>query len=222
MLDGADAQRCAGLEGAWKDVRGFERLGVAPLMQRFIGIKGAVDHPIDLACAVVEANRPRLEVDTGPREGTDLTDPQPAPHHEQKHRAVAQPINHPEQLDEIIFVHRFGKTLRDDHLMPAPMNRLLGDQPPLMQEAKETVRDAQEVIDRRGCEALAVGGEEPRLHIGGPGGRQILIETRLPGRGEQHAKAFQRVEGAFDCCRRILPRLQVREVGGHEILTLRA
>ena len=47
---------------------------------------------------------------TGPREGTHLTDPQPAPHHEQKHRAVARPIDHPEQLDEIIFVQRFGKT----------------------------------------------------------------------------------------------------------------
>ena len=69
-------------------------------------------------------------------------------------------------------------------MMPAPLNRLLGDQPPLVQEAKETVHDAQEVIDRRGCEALAMGGEEPCLHIGGPGGRQILIETRLPGRGE--------------------------------------
>jgi hypothetical protein len=74
-LNGADAQRCAGLEGAWKDVRGFERLGVAPLMQRFVGFKGAVDHPIDLACAGVEANRPRLEMATGPREGPDLTDP---------------------------------------------------------------------------------------------------------------------------------------------------
>jgi hypothetical protein len=67
-----------------------------------------------------------------------------------------------------------------------------------------------------------VGGEEPRLHIGGPGGRQILRETRLPCRGEQHAKAFNRVKGACDRCRRLLPRLQVREVGGHEILTLRA
>jgi len=107
-------------------------------------------------------------------------------------------------------------------MMPAPMNWWLGDQPPLMQEAKEAVHDAQEVIDRRGCEALAVGGEEPRLYIGGPGGRQILIETRLPCRGEQHAKAFNRVEGAFDRCRRLLPRLQVREEGCHEILTLRA
>jgi hypothetical protein len=111
-------------------------------MQRFVGIKGEVDYPIDLAFAVVDANRPRFEIDTRPREGTDLTDPQPAPHHEQEHRAVAQPIDHPEQLDEIIFVHRFGKTLRYDHLMPAPMNRLLGNQPPLVQEAKETVHDA--------------------------------------------------------------------------------
>src|SRR5919108_5400697 len=170
MLDGADAQRRAGLEGAGKDVRGLERLRVAPLMQRSVGIKGEVDHPIDLAFAVVEANGPRLAMDAGPREGTDLPDPQPAPQHQQKHRAVAQPINHPEPLDELLFAHRFGKTLGYGHMMPAPMNRLLGDQPPLMQEAKETVHDAQEVIDRRGCEALAVGGEEPRLYIGGPGG----------------------------------------------------
>jgi hypothetical protein len=123
MLDRADAQRCAGLEGAWKDVRGLEWLGVAPLMQRFVGIKGEVDHPIDLAFTVVEANGSRLEIDAGPREGADLTNSQPAPQHQQTPRAVAQPINHSESLDEIIFVPRFGKTLGDDHLMPA-MNRL--------------------------------------------------------------------------------------------------
>src|SRR6266511_144658 len=106
MLDGADAQWRAGLEGAWKDIRRLERLGMAPLMQRFVGIKGEVHHPIDLAFAVVDANGPRLEIDAGPREGTDLTDPQSAPQHQQKHRAVAQPINDPEQLDEIVFAHR--------------------------------------------------------------------------------------------------------------------
>jgi hypothetical protein len=125
-------------------------------------------------------------------------------------------------LDEIVFAYRFGKTLGHDHVMPAPMNRLLGDQPPLVQEAKEAVHDAQEVIDGRGGQALAVGGEEPRLHIGGSGGRQILIEARLPCRREQHAKAFERVEGALDCRGRILPRLKVRELGCHEILTMRA
>src|ERR671918_2606092 len=81
MLDGADAQRRAGLEGTGKDVCGLERLGVAPLMQRVVSITGAVDHPIDLAFAVVDANGPRLEIDAGPREGADLTDPQPAPQH---------------------------------------------------------------------------------------------------------------------------------------------
>jgi hypothetical protein len=220
--DGAAAQRCAGLEGAGNDGRGFARLGVAPLMQRVVGLTGAVDDPLDLALAVVEATRPRVEIDPRPRAGPDLTDPQPAPHHAPEQRAVAQPIDHPEPLAESIVVPRFGKTLRDDQLMPAPMNRWLGNQPPLVQAATATGHDAQAVIDRRGGEALAGGGEEPRLHIGGPGGRQILVETRLPGRGEQHAKAFQRVEGAGDGCRRLLPRLQVREVGGHEILTLRA
>jgi hypothetical protein len=78
------------------------------------------------------------------------------------------------------------------------------------------------VIDRRGGEALAVGGKEPRLHISGRGGRQILIEARLPWGGESHAKAFERVQGALDCCRGILPRLQVCEVGGYKTVTLRA
>jgi hypothetical protein len=79
----------AGWRGLGKTVRRLERLGVAPLMQRFVGIKGEVDHPIDLAFAVVDANGPCLEIDAEPHEGTDLTDPQPAPQHQQKHRAVA-------------------------------------------------------------------------------------------------------------------------------------
>jgi hypothetical protein len=65
-----------------------------------------------------------------------------------------------------------------------------------------------------------MGGEEPGLHIGGRGGRQILIEARLPWPGESDAQAFERVQGAVDRCRSILPRLQVCEVGGYQTLTL--
>jgi hypothetical protein len=131
-LESADAERRAGPAGAGKAVCGLERLGVAPLMQRVVGIKGAIDHPIDLAFTVVDAHGSRLEIDAGPREGADLTNSQPAPHQQPKHRALAPPINPSESLDEISFVPRFGKTLGDDHMRPAPMNRWLSDQPPLV------------------------------------------------------------------------------------------
>ena len=76
------------------------------------------------------------------------------------------------------------------------------------------------MIDRQGGKALAMGGEEPCLHIGGRGGRQILLEARLPWPGESDTKAFERVQGALDRYRRILPRLQVCAVGCYKTLTL--
>jgi hypothetical protein len=145
-------------------------------MQRVVGITGEVDHPSALALTVVDATSPRLEIAAGPREGADLTTSPPAPPHQQKHRAVAQPITPAEAVDERICGHRLGKTLGDEHMMPAPMKRLLSDQPPLGSEAKAAVHDAPEVIERRGGKALAMGGETPGLHIGGRGGRQILID----------------------------------------------
>ena len=175
MLDGSDTQRHARLRDwerrTWP--RTVECGATDAARCRHQGRSRPPDRP---GLAVVNAKGPRFEIDAGPREGADFTNSQPAPQHQQKHRAIAQPINHPEQLDEIIVAHRFGKALRDDHLMPALMNRLLDDQPPLVQEAKETVHDAQEVIDRRGARPLRWAARS-HLDIGRRGGRQILIET---------------------------------------------
>jgi hypothetical protein len=131
MRDGADAQRRTGLERTGQDVGGLARLRVAPLLQRCVGITGAVDHPIDLALAVVEAPGPRLEIAAGPRAGAARTNSPPAPPPQHQQRAGAHPSHPPAHVHERSVVPRWGKTLGDEPLRPAPLPRVRRDQPPL-------------------------------------------------------------------------------------------
>src|SRR5437867_4284517 len=88
VLDSANAQRDAMLEGTRKDIRRLPWLGIPPLAQDVGDIGRGVDHPIHLPFAVVDADGADMAVDGRPSEGTDFPDPETTAQHQEKHRAV--------------------------------------------------------------------------------------------------------------------------------------
>jgi len=94
--------------------------------QRVRDIRRIIDHAIHLPFALVDANGPCLDIEGGPGERTHLPDAQPTAQHQQKHRPIPQPIDDPEQTEQVVFRCRFGQGVGHQHLMAVPSNGLLG------------------------------------------------------------------------------------------------
>src|SRR5688572_26876192 len=102
--------------------------------------------------------------------------------------------------------------------MSAPVDGLLEQLPLCLQIGKESVQYAEEMVNGRRRQALAVGGLEPRIDIVGSRVRQILIEARLLDGGDQHTEAFDRIARGPKRGGGILSRLEMAEVRGHPCL----
>jgi hypothetical protein len=149
MLDGTDAQGETVLERTGKEVGGHWRLPPPPVAQRLRDISRIIDHPIHLPFAVVDADGLCPDIDGGPGERADLPDAQPTAQHEQKHRPIPEPIDDPEQTEQVVFGHQFGQGVGHLHLMAAPIDRLLGDPAVVLQEGKKPVQAFEDGVDSR-------------------------------------------------------------------------
>jgi hypothetical protein len=88
-LEGPDAQRRAGCQGAWPHGHRLRRVGAAPWAQGVRDIRRIRDHAIEQPLAVVDPDGPGLGVDGGPGQGADFSDPEATAPHQQPQEAVA-------------------------------------------------------------------------------------------------------------------------------------
>ena len=103
---------------------------------------GERDDAIHLAFTVVYTECVALQVDGRPRQVTDFADAEAAPQHQQKHRAVFQPIDHAKEGDDLGLGHRPGKPCGHEDLVPGELNRRLYQGTLGMQEDKKALQPA--------------------------------------------------------------------------------
>src|SRR5262249_8140626 len=108
------------------------------------------------------------------------------------------------------------------HSVTTGVNRLVGQQPVLLEKGAEAPNHTQCGLDRRRCQAMALYRLKPGIHIGRGQTGHILPEGRLPRRGQQPIEWEQGSEGGLQ---RFGPRVtgsQVGQVLRHEVLIQRA
>jgi hypothetical protein len=105
--------------------------------------------------------------------------------------------------------------------MFAPVDGLLEELPLRLQKGREPVPHAEEMVDGRRRQSLAVGDLESRIEIVGSRVRQILIAVRLLDGWDQHTAAVARIARGPERGGGILPRPEMSEAQYHPCLMLR-
>ncbi len=88
--------------------------------------------------------------------------------------------------------------------MSTVIDRQPGESPLLLQEGKEAVRCAQNVVDRGWGETVVVGRIEPRIDIVQGGMREVSIDPGLACHRQEHAEGFDDADGGLDRRRSIM------------------
>ena len=102
------------------------------------------------------------------------------------------------------------------HRMATGVNRVVGQQPLLLEEGAEASHDAEQTVARGGRQAFPLRCLKPGIHIGGGQTRHILPETWLPRGGQEPIEGDQCSEGGLQRFGAVVTGPQVGQVIRHE------
>jgi hypothetical protein len=217
-LDGTDTHGRS-WEGGTRKQHGHGRpLSSPPLAQHLLQIRRDVHDSIDASFAVVHPDSALGPIDGRPGEARDLAHAQATPQHEQKHGAIPEHVDDLEKADQVVLGHGPGQHLREEHGMTPGVNRLVGQQPVLLEEGAEAPDHAERGVDCRRCQAVALRCLKPGIHIGRGQAGHILPEGRSPRWGQQPIERDQSSQGGLQRFRAGVADAEVDEVLRYEVL----
>src|SRR5262249_25401527 len=102
--------------------------------------------------------------------------------------------------------------------MAAGANRVVGQQPVLLEEGAEASHDAEQTVARGGCQAFPLRCLQPGIYIGGGQTCNMLPKTWLPRGGQEPIEGDQGAEGGLQRFGAGVTGPQVGQVIRHEVL----